>query len=54
MNEHHIEIEQSQLAMRAENLISVEGDAVQTLEKLIDALEDLDDVQEVYYNAEFH
>ena len=40
--------------MRAENLIAVEGDAVQTLEKLIDALEDLDDVQEVYYNAEFH
>lgn len=54
LNEHHIEIEQSQLAMRAENLIAVEGDAVQTLEKLIDALEDLDDVQEVYYNAEFH
>jgi len=48
-----IEVEQSQLAMHATNLIQVSGDAAETLEKLIDALEDLDDVQEVYSNAEF-
>jgi YebC/PmpR family DNA-binding regulatory protein len=48
-----IEVEQSQLAMRAQNLIQVTGDAAESLEKLIDSLEDLDDVQEVYSNAEF-
>jgi transcriptional/translational regulatory protein YebC/TACO1 len=48
-----IEVEQSQLAMRAQNLIQVSGDAAESLEKLIDSLEDLDDVQEVYFNAEF-
>ena len=48
-----IEVEQSQLAMHAKNLIQVSADAAETLEKLIDALEDLDDVQEVYSNAEF-
>jgi YebC/PmpR family DNA-binding regulatory protein len=48
-----IEVEQSQLAMRAQNLIKVEGDTALTLEKLIDALEDLDDVQDVFFNAEF-
>lgn len=48
-----IEIEQSQLAMRAQNLINIHGEQAETLEKLIDALEDLDDVQEVYFNAEF-
>jgi YebC/PmpR family DNA-binding regulatory protein len=53
LREHHIEVEQSQLAMRAQNLIRVSGDVTETLEKLIDALEDLDDVQEVYFNAEF-
>lgn len=47
-----IEVEQSQLAMRADNLIKVEGEAAETLMKMIDALEDLDDVQEVYFNAE--
>jgi YebC/PmpR family DNA-binding regulatory protein len=53
LSDHQIEVEQSQLAMRAQNLITVSGDASETLEKLIDALEDLDDVQDVYYNAEF-
>jgi YebC/PmpR family DNA-binding regulatory protein len=50
---HQIEVEQSELAMRANNLIQVQGDSAETLEKLIDALEDLDDVQNVYFNAEF-
>lgn len=52
LNDKNIAVEQSQIAMRAENLIAVEGDAAVSLTKMIDALEDLDDVQEVYYNAE--
>lgn len=48
-----IEVEQANLTMRAGNLIQVHGDVAQSLEKLIDALEDLDDVQNVYFNAEF-
>lgn len=46
------EIEQSQLVMRAENEITVDADSAQSLAKMIDMLEDLDDVQEVYFNAE--
>jgi transcriptional/translational regulatory protein YebC/TACO1 len=50
---NHIEVEQSQLAMHAQNSIQVSGDTAETLEKLIDSLEDLDDVQDVFFNAEF-
>ena len=49
--EKNIEVEHSQVAMRAANLTAVTEDVSETLIKLIDALEDLDDVQEVYYNA---
>lgn len=52
LSEKKITVEQSQIAMSAGNLIAVEGDAAVSLMKMIDALEDLDDVQEVYYNAE--
>lgn len=45
------EIEHSDITMRAENLIEVDLDTRDKLEKLIDMLEDLDDVQEVYCNA---
>ena len=48
-----VEIEQSQLAMRAQNPILVTGETAESLEKLMDSLEDLDDVQEVYSNAKF-
>lgn len=53
LNGLQIEIEASQLVMHPQNSIPVSGDTALTLEKLIDALEDLDDVQEVYYNAVF-
>jgi YebC/PmpR family DNA-binding regulatory protein len=53
LHANKIEIEQSQLAMHPQNLIQVKGDQADTLQKLIDALEDLDDVQEVYFNAEY-
>jgi transcriptional/translational regulatory protein YebC/TACO1 len=36
---------------RADNTIELEGDDAVKMQKLLDALEDLDDVQEVYHNA---
>ncbi|KTD00744.1 YebC [Legionella geestiana] len=53
LQESGLAVEQAQIAMRAENMIPVSGDAAESLMKLIDALEDLDDVQDVYSNAEF-
>ena len=38
--------------MRAENTVTLSGEDAQRMQKLLDALEDLDDVQEVYHNAE--
>jgi len=38
--------------MRADNTIAVEGDTAKSVAKLLDWLEDIDDVQEVYSNAE--
>ncbi len=48
-----LEVEQSHLTMRAGLMIPVADDAAESLIKLIDMLEDLDDVQEVYTNAQF-
>jgi YebC/PmpR family DNA-binding regulatory protein len=48
-----IEVEQSQLTMRAQTLVSISEDTAESLIKMIDMLEDLDDVQEVYSNADF-
>ncbi len=42
----------AQVTMRAENPIEVTGDDATRMQKLLDAIEDLDDVQEVYHNAE--
>ena len=42
-----------EVTMRAENLTLVEGDTAAKLLKMIDMLEDLDDVQEVFTNADF-
>ena len=47
------EIEHSHLTMRAQTMVTVDADAAETLIKLIDMLEDLDDVQEVHSNAAF-
>jgi YebC/PmpR family DNA-binding regulatory protein len=46
-------VEQSQLSMRAQTLVPIDDESAESLIKLIDMLEDLDDVQEVYSNAEF-
>ena len=47
------EVEASHLTMRAQTSVELPADKSETLEKLIDALEDLDDVQAVHSNAEF-
>jgi YebC/PmpR family DNA-binding regulatory protein len=42
----------AEITMRAENPIELAGDEATRMQKLLDAIEDLDDVQEVYHNAE--
>ncbi|TDR31394.1 YebC/PmpR family DNA-binding transcriptional regulator [Hydromonas duriensis] len=43
--------EEADITMRAENDIELSGDDAIKMQKIIDMLEDLDDVQEVYTNA---
>jgi len=42
----------AELTMLAQNYVTLEGDSLKQFEKLIDALEDLEDVQQVYHNVE--
>ncbi|WP_218508757.1 YebC/PmpR family DNA-binding transcriptional regulator [Variovorax sp. dw_308] len=44
--------EVAEVTMRAENPIEVTGEDAAKMQRLLDVLEDLDDVQEVYHNAE--
>ena len=44
--------EVAEVTMRAENPIELTGDEAIRMQKLLDAIEDLDDVQGVYHNAE--
>ncbi len=46
--------EMAEVTMRAENSIELSGDDAVRMQKLLDVLEDLDDVQEVYHNAELN
>ena len=43
--------EVAEVTMRAENTIELTGDDAAKMQKILDVLEDLDDVQEVYHNA---
>jgi YebC/PmpR family DNA-binding regulatory protein len=43
--------EMAEVTMRPENTIELSGDDAAKMQKLLDVLEDLDDVQEVYHNA---
>jgi transcriptional/translational regulatory protein YebC/TACO1 len=43
--------ELAEVTMRAENTIELLGDDALRMQKILEALEDLDDVQEVYHNA---
>ncbi|MDO9287041.1 MAG: YebC/PmpR family DNA-binding transcriptional regulator [Aquabacterium sp.] len=40
------------VTMRAENTIELTGEDAQRMQKLLDVIEDLDDVQDVFHNAE--
>jgi YebC/PmpR family DNA-binding regulatory protein len=42
----------AEVTMRAENTIELAGEDAQRMQKLLDVIEDLDDVQELYHNAE--
>jgi len=44
--------EVAEVTMRPENVITLSGDDATRMQKLIDVIEDLDDVQAVYHNAE--
>ncbi|MBP7913937.1 MAG: YebC/PmpR family DNA-binding transcriptional regulator [Vitreoscilla sp.] len=44
--------EVAEVTMRAENSIELAGDDAARMQKLLDVIEDLDDVQDVYHNAE--
>ncbi|MFZ2298135.1 MAG: YebC/PmpR family DNA-binding transcriptional regulator [Aquabacterium sp.] len=49
-----LQAEMAEVTMRAENTIELSGDDAARMQKLLDVLEDLDDVQEVYHNAELN
>ena len=44
--------ELAEVTMRAENSIELAGDEAERMQKLLDVIEDLDDVQDLYHNAE--
>jgi YebC/PmpR family DNA-binding regulatory protein len=46
-----LKAEMATIAMRPETEIALEGDQAESMQKLLDALENLDDVQEVFTNA---
>lgn len=47
-----LKAELAEVTMRAENTISLSGDEGARMQKLLDIIEDLDDVQNVFHNAE--
>jgi transcriptional/translational regulatory protein YebC/TACO1 len=42
----------AEVTMRADNTVELTGEDAQKMQKLLDVLEDLDDTQAVYHNAE--
>lgn len=53
MKAHGLEPEAAEVTMRPATTVEVDGDEAQGVLKLVDMLEDLDDVQHVYSNADF-
>ena len=43
----------AELTMLAQNFVTLSDDSMVQFEKLVDALEDLEDVQQVYHNVEY-
>ncbi len=52
MEKANVKPDASEITMRAENEISLSGETAQSVAKLLDWLEDIDDVQSVYSNAD--
>lgn len=52
MEKASVKPDASEITMRAENEISLTGETAQSVAKLLDWLEDIDDVQNVYSNAD--
>lgn len=52
LDKEGIAVSASEVAMVPDTTVALEGDAAKTMQHLIDELEDMDDVQEVYTNAE--
>jgi len=52
MDAAKLSADQAEVTFRADNDIAVDGDTAKQVVKLLDMLEDLDDVQNVYSNAE--
>jgi YebC/PmpR family DNA-binding regulatory protein len=44
--------EQAEVTLRADNDVAVTGDTAEAVRKMLDVLEDMDDVQNVYHNAD--
>jgi YebC/PmpR family DNA-binding regulatory protein len=44
--------EQAEVTLRADNDVAVVGEVAESVRKMLDVLEDMDDVQNVYHNAE--
>ncbi|THT98801.1 YebC/PmpR family DNA-binding transcriptional regulator [Lampropedia puyangensis] len=47
-----LEAEMAEVTMRSDVTIALEGEDAERMQKLLDVLEDLDDVQDIYHNAE--
>jgi transcriptional/translational regulatory protein YebC/TACO1 len=47
-----LKAEVAEVTMRAENTVELAGEDGQRMQKLLDVIEDLDDVQALYHNAE--
>jgi YebC/PmpR family DNA-binding regulatory protein len=46
--------EQAEVTLRADNDVAVGGDTAEAVRKMLDVLEDMDDVQNVYHNADLN
>ena len=50
--DHNIEVAMSELSLIPDNTIAVTGEDAEKVQNMIDAFNDLDDVQDVYTNAD--
>ena len=50
--DHHIEVAMGELSLVPDNTIAVQGEDAEKIQKMLDAFDELDDVQDVYTNAD--